>query len=358
MQEHDWLNNVYHETVNRLQELVATPSLSKEEGGATLLFENWMKADGIAYVRKGNNLIARSLYTDHSKPAILLNSHLDTVKPNAGYTKDPFNAVIAGEKLYGLGSNDAGGALMCLYAVFKQFYRSEDLKYNLVFAATAEEEISGRNGIESIITEIEPIDLAVVGEPTQMHLAVAEKGLLVLDCVVYGKAGHAARNEGENAIYKALKDLAWFQSFSFPLVSGTLGEVKMSVTMIEAGTQHNVVPAECKFTVDIRCTDAYTHEELLDIIKAHTSCAIKPRSLRLKPSAISMDHPIVKAGIKLGRNAYGSPTTSDQALMPFTSLKIGPGDSARSHQADEFIYLQELKEGIQLYHQLLTSILY
>lgn len=358
MQEHDWLNKAYQETVNRLQELIAIPSLSKEEGEAALLFENWMKADGIAYVRKGNNLIVRGLYADHSRPSILLNSHLDTVKPNAGYTNDPFKATVSGDKLYGLGSNDAGGALMCLYAVFKHFYRSEDLKYNLVFAATAEEEISGRNGIESIITDLGPADLAIVGEPTQLHLAVAEKGLLVLDCVVYGKAGHAARNEGENAIYKALKDLAWFQSFSFPIVSDTLGEVKMSVTMIEAGTQHNVVPSECKFTVDIRCTDMYTHEQLLDIISEHTSCEIKPRSLRLRPSAISMEHPIVKAGIRLGRNTYGSPTTSDQALMPFTSVKIGPGDSARSHQADEFIYLQELKEGIQLYHQLLTSILY
>ena len=358
MQEHDWLNNSFRETVTRLQELIATPSFSKEEGEAVLLFEGWMKADGIAYTRKGNNLIARGLYYDGHKPTLLLNSHLDTVKPNAGYTNDPFDAGIEGDELFGLGSNDAGGALMCLYAVFKQFYRREDLKYNLVFAATAEEEISGLHGVESILADLGPVDLAIVGEPTQMHLAVAEKGLLVIDCTAHGKAGHAARNEGENAIYKALKDISWFQQFTFPKVSGTLGEVKMSVTMIEAGTQHNVVPAECKFTVDIRCTDAYTHEELLDVIRQHTSCEIKPRSLRLKPSSISMDHPIVKAGIELGRNAYGSPTTSDQALMPFTSVKIGPGDSARSHQADEFIYIHELKEGIQIYHQLLTSLLY
>lgn len=358
MQEHDWLNNSFNETVSRLQQLIATPSFSKEEGEAVLLFENWMKADGIAYVRKGNNLIARSLYYDAHKPSILLNSHLDTVKPNAGYTNDPFNASIDGDRLYGLGSNDAGGALMCLYAVFKHFYGNEHLKYNLVFAATAEEEISGLNGIESIVHDLGHVDLAIVGEPTQMHLAVAEKGLLVLDCVVYGKAGHAARNEGENAIYKVLKDITWFQTFTFPEVSEALGEIKMSVTVIEAGTQHNVVPAECRFTVDVRCTDAYTHEALLEVIKQHVSCEVKPRSLRLRPSSISMDHPVVKAGVKLGRNTYGSPTTSDQALMPFTSVKIGPGDSARSHQADEFIYIHELKEGIQIYHQLLTSLLY
>lgn len=358
MQEHDWLNNSFRETVARLQGLIAIPSFSKEEEEVVLLFENWMKADGVTYTRKGNNLIACCLYYDERKPTILLNSHLDTVKPNAGYTNDPFKASIDGDKLYGLGSNDAGGALMCLYAVFKHLYHSENLKYNIVFAATAEEEISGLNGMESILTDLGTVDLAIVGEPTQMHLAVTEKGLLVLDCVVHGKAGHAARNEGENAIYKAMKDIQWFQSFSFPLVSNTLGEVKMSVTMIEAGTQHNVVPAECKFTVDVRCTDAYTYEELLNIIGQHTSCEIKPRSLRLKPSSISMNHPIVQAGVELGRNTYGSPTTSDQALMPFTSIKIGPGDSARSHQANEFIYIHELKEGIQIYHQLLTSLLY
>lgn len=358
MQEHDWLNKAYEETVSRLQQLVGVRSFSREEADAAALLESWMKADGIAFERKGNNIIARNVHADESKPAILLNSHLDTVKPNAGYTNDPFNGFIEADKLYGLGTTDAGGALLCLYAVFKQLYHELTLNYNLVFAATAEEEISGTNGIESIVNELAPITLAIVGEPTQMHLAIAEKGLLVLDCVAYGKAGHAARNEGDNAIYKALNDISWFQTYRFPKVSEALGEIKMTVTVIEAGTQHNVVPAECRFTVDIRCTDAYTHEELLEVIRQHVSCEIKPRSLRLKPSSISIDHPIVKAGLALGRNTYGSPTTSDQALMPITSIKIGPGDSARSHQADEFIYLHELKTGIQLYHQLLTSLLY
>ncbi|MES2780652.1 MAG: M20 family metallo-hydrolase [Bacteroidota bacterium] len=356
MQEPNWLNSSYEQTVSRLQQLIATPSFSKEERDVTALFESWMKEDGIVFHREGNNIWATTHYTETRKPTLLLNSHIDTVKPNAGYTRDPFAASIENGKLFGLGSNDAGGALMCLYAVFKQLYHQSDLPYNLIFAATAEEEISGTNGIEALISKLANVDLVIVGEPTQMHLAVAEKGLLVIDCIVHGKSGHAARNEGDNAIYKALKDITWFQSYNFPKVSETLGEIKMSVTLINAGTQHNVIPAECAFTVDIRCTDVYTHEELLDTIKQHVSCDVIPRSLRLKPSSIPTIHPIVQAGLQLGRQTYGSPTSSDQALMPFTSIKIGPGDSARSHQADEFIYLQELKEGILIYHQLLTTL--
>ncbi len=356
MQEPNWLNSTYEQTVIRLQQLIATPSFSKEEQDVTALFESWMKEDGIVFHREANNIWATTQHTETSKPTILLNSHIDTVKPNAGYTRNPFAASIENEKLFGLGSNDAGGALMCLYAVFKQLYHQSDLPYNLIFAATAEEEISGTNGIERLINQLGKVDLVIVGEPTQMHIAVAEKGLLVLDCIAHGKAGHAARNEGDNAIYKAIKDITWFQSYNFPKSSETLGEIKMSVTLIHAGTQHNVIPAECSFTVDIRCTDAYTHKELLDIIKQNVSCDVIPRSLRLKPSSIPTTHPIVQAGLQLGRQTYGSPTSSDQALIPFTSVKIGPGDSARSHQADEFIYLKELKEGILIYHQLLTTV--
>lgn len=356
MQEPNWLNSAYEQTVSRLQKLIAIPSFSKEEHHVVALFETLMKEDGIPFQRAGNNVWATNKYADVNKPTVLLNSHLDTVKPNAGYTRNPFEASIADDKLFGLGSNDAGGALMCLYSVFKQLYQQTDLPYNLIFAATAEEEISGINGIESILPQLGNISFAIVGEPTQMQLAIAEKGLLVLDCVAHGKSGHAARNEGDNAIYKALKDIEWFESFTFPKVSETLDKIKMSVTIINAGTQHNVVPAECTFTVDIRCTDAYTHEEVLDIIKQHVSCDVTPRSLRLKPSSIPLTHPIVQAGIQLGRTPYGSPTSSDQALMLFPSIKIGPGDSARSHQADEFIYLHQLKEGILIYHQLLTTL--
>ncbi len=286
----------------------------------------------------------------------MLNSHHDTVKPNAGYTRDPFSADLEDEKLYGLGSNDAGGCLVSLIAAFRYFYDKKGLKYNFCLAATAEEEISGRNGIELIIPELGPLDFAIVGEPTLMDLAVAERGLMVLDCVAHGKAGHAAREEGENAIYKAIKDIEWFRTYEFAKKSALFGPIKMSVTVIEAGSQHNVVPAICKFTVDVRVTDAYRNEEVLKIISNHISSDVTPRSTRLKPSSIPLDHPIVKAGIAMGRNTYGSPTTSDQALLDIDSLKIGPGNSARSHMADEFVYVDEIKEGIELYIKLISEI--
>jgi acetylornithine deacetylase len=356
-QEPNWLLVNVNETITRLQQLIRVPSFSKEEFDAATLFEKWMNEDGITYQRAGNNLWAKNKYFDECKPTILLNSHLDTVKPNSGYTSNPFDASIVDDKLLGLGSTDAGGALMCLYQTFKQFYLTENLAYNLIFAATAEEEISGINGIESMIPLLPKLDLAIVGEPTEMHLAIAEKGLLVLDCMSEGNAGHAARNEGENAIYKTLVDIDWFKNYSFSKLSQTLGEVKMNVTMIQAGTQHNVIPAECTFTVDVRCTDVYTHQEILDIIQQHVTCKVTPRSTRIKPSGIDSNHPIVLAAQALGRNLYGSPTTSDQALIPYPSVKIGPGNSARSHQADEFIYLHEIKEGLLIYHQLLSKLL-
>lgn len=356
-QEPAWLLVNFNQSVQRLQQLISIPSFSKEEHDAATCFENWMTEDGIVYQRAGNNVWAKNSCFNEDKPTILLNSHLDTVKPNKGYTRNPFDASIANDKLFGLGSTDAGGALMCLYQTFKQFYASENLAYNLIFAATAEEEISGQQGIESIIPLLPNLDLAIVGEPTEMHLAIAEKGLLVLDCVAYGKAGHAARDEGENAIYKALVDIDWFKNYRFPKVSETLREIKMNVTMIQAGSQHNVIPAECTFTVDVRCTDAYTHQEILDIIQQHVSCKVTPRSTRIKPSGIEANHPVVQAAQALGRNLYGSPTTSDQALIPYPSVKIGPGNSARSHQADEFIYLHEIKEGLLIYHQLLSKLL-
>ncbi|GAB5527640.1 MAG: M20 family metallo-hydrolase [Roseivirga sp.] len=344
--------------ISLLKALIETPSLSREEDKTADLIEKFLQAEGVETARLGNNVWARNKHFNAALPTVLLNSHHDTVKPNAGYSKDPFAAIVEDGKLYGLGSNDAGGCLVSLMATFLHFYADEDLSYNLVLAASAEEEISGKGGIESLLPHLPEIDFAIVGEPTEMHLAVAEKGLMVLDCVVTGKAGHAARDEGENALYKAIQDIEWFRTFEFPKVSESLGPVKMSVTVIEAGKQHNVVPDKCSFVVDVRTTDAYSNQETLAIIREHVDCDVTPRSTRLNPSGIGDNHPIVKAGKSLGRNTYGSPTLSDQALMPFSSVKVGPGDSARSHTADEYVKLREIEEGIKLYITMLESIVH
>ena len=351
------LNDLSDKSIELLKQLVAIPSFSKEENQTADLIQNFMESNGVKTLRKLNNVWCFNKYFDETKPSILLNSHHDTVKPNNGYTVNPFEALVLDGKLYGLGSNDAGGALVSLLATFLYFYDKKDLKYNLIYAATAEEEISGRDGIELILPELGKIDFAIVGEPTQMHLAISEKGLMVLDCVVLGKSGHAAREEGENAIYKAMKIIDWCQTFQFPKISETLGSVKMTVTIIQSGTQHNVIPDTCSFTVDIRTTDVYSNSEVLEIIKEHIDCEITPRSLRLNSSSIDKTHAIVKAGIGFGRKTYGSPTSSDQAVMNFPSLKIGPGDSARSHTADEFIYLNEIEEGIELYIKILNEVI-
>ncbi|WP_339608712.1 M20 family metallo-hydrolase [uncultured Roseivirga sp.] len=348
---------LFNEALDLLKQLIAIPSLSKEEDKTADLIQSFFENKGISTQRKGNNIWVKNLHFDDSKPTILLNSHHDTVKPNVGYTKDPFSPEVEDGKLYGLGSNDAGASLVSLMACFLNFYNEPNLKYNLILAATAEEEISGKNGVESILEELGDIDFAIVGEPTLLDLAIAEKGLMVLDCVTTGKSGHAARNEGENAIYKAMKDLEWFRTYTFDEVSKTLGPVRMSVTMINAGQQHNVVPDECKFVVDVRSTDCYSNTQILEIIRAHVKSKVEPRSTRLNPSSIPMDHPIVQAGIALGRRTYGSPTMSDQALMPYPSLKLGVGDSARSHTADEFVFIHEIEEGIEFYIQLLKQVL-
>ncbi|MES2426764.1 MAG: M20 family metallo-hydrolase [Bacteroidota bacterium] len=347
---------LYQQAVQLLQQLIAIPSFSKEENITADRIENFLKSHGITPHRKMNNLWAWNKHFDANKPTILLNSHHDTVKPNSGYTRDPFDGVIEEGKLYGLGSNDAGGCLVSLIAVFLYFYDKTDLKYNFCLATTAEEEISGVNGLELIIPELGQLDFGIVGEPTLMQLAVAERGLMVLDCVAHGKAGHAAREEGDNAIYKAMKDIEWFRTFKFPKESDVFGPIKMSVTVINAGSQHNVVPASCNFVVDVRVTDAYRNEEVLEIIRQNVSCEVNPRSIRLKPSSIDRQHPIVQAGIALGRTTYGSPTTSDQSLLDIQSIKIGPGDSARSHSADEFVYVDEIREGIELYVAMLEKI--
>ncbi len=351
------LNDLKKASLELLQKLISTPSFSKEEETTALIIEDFLKSFKVKTHRLKNNIWAFNAHYDAAKPTVLLNSHHDTVRPNPGYTRNPFEPIIENEKLYGLGSNDAGGCLVSLIATFLFFYDRTDLSYNLCLAATAEEEISGHDGLELVIPELGPLDFGIVGEPTLMDLAIAEKGLLVMDCVAKGVAGHAARDEGDNAIYKALKDIEWIKSYQFPKISEQFGAVKMTVTVIEAGSQHNVVPATCSFTVDVRVTDAYTIEEVISVIRANIDAEVTPRSVRLKPSFIDPNHPIVLAGVAAGRKTYGSPTTSDQALLDIPSVKVGPGFSGRSHSADEFIFVEEINQGIDGYIELLNPVI-
>ncbi|MEO0469120.1 MAG: M20 family metallo-hydrolase [Bacteroidota bacterium] len=344
------------ELTQLLQKLISIPSLSRQEDQTANVLETFLQNKGVDTKRQGNNVWAIHPEYDPTRPTILLNSHHDTVKANADWTRDPHAPDIEDGTLYGLGSNDAGGALVCLIGTFLHFYPKKDLPWNLIIAATAEEEISGANGIASILPELGKIDLGIVGEPTEMHMAVAEKGLMVMDCVAHGKSGHAAREEGLNAIYEAIPDIEWFRTFHFPKSSDFLGPVKMSVTQIEAGTQHNVVPDACRFVVDVRTNEWYSNEEAFNIIDEATNCTVKPRSFRLNSSRLPFEHPVVQKGNQMGRQLFGSPTLSDQALMPFATLKMGPGDSARSHTANEFIHLHELEEGLNIYIQLLEDL--
>jgi len=346
-----------NDSLELLKQLIRIQSFSKEEDKTGDAIEQFLQERNIKTYRKLNNIWAYNQHFDAAKPTVLLNSHHDTVKPNSGYSRDPYDAAVQEGKLYGLGSNDAGGCLVSLIATFLYFYDQEDLNYNVCLAATAEEEISGNNGLELVLPDLGELEFAIVGEPTQMNLAIAERGLLVLDCTSTGKAGHAAREEGDNAIYKALKDIEWFRNYRFSKVSEVFGPLKMTVTIINAGSQHNVVPATCLFTVDVRVTDAYTNEEVLKIIRSHVDCEVKPRSIRLKPSSIDKEHPLVQAGVALGRTTYGSPTTSDQALLSIPSVKVGPGDSARSHMADEYVCVDEVAEGIELYIKMLEPVI-
>ncbi len=348
--------DLHQKALELLKQLITISSFSREEDSTAQTLCDFFQNENIPFQRAGNNVWVQNKFFDPSKQTILLNSHHDTVRPNPAYTRDPFIPSIENGKLFGLGSNDAGGPLVSLIGTFLHFYERKDLNYNIVLAATAEEEISGPNGIESIYKSLPTIDFAIVGEPTRCQMAIAEKGLMVLDCVAKGMAGHAAREEGINAIYEALKDIEWFRTYKFPKTSEALGEMKMTVTMINAGKQHNVIPAECYFTVDIRVTDAYHLDEVMSIIKKNVLCEVTPRSLRLKPSSISTDHPLVKAANQLGIEIYGSPTTSDQALIPAPSVKMGPGDSARSHSADEFIFVDEIQQGIKTYIDLIETL--
>ncbi len=344
--------------ISLLKNLIETQSFSQEEENTAKLIEGWFLENEIPSKRTKNNIWATNKYFDESKPTLLLNSHHDTVKPNSAYTKDPFKAIVEDGKLYGLGSNDAGGCLVSLIATFTNFYAQENLKYNLVIVASAEEENSGENGLNSMLSIIPHIDVAIVGEPTLMNLAVAEKGLVVFDAVVSGTPSHAAHPNTNNSIYNTIEVLQWFKDFKFDKTSDALGDVKMTVTQISAGTQHNVVPAHVDLVVDVRVNDAYSNQEIADILQEKSPCTkITPRGLRLNSSAIPVDHDIVKAGIAMGRETYGSPTLSDQAVLTCKSLKLGPGDSTRSHSADEFIYLAEIEEGIIIYVELLNRVI-
>ena len=345
------------EYIELLKELIKHESFSCGEEKTAEVITAFLSEKGIEPYREKNNVLAFNKYFNKDLPTILLNSHHDTVRPNAGWTYNPFAPKTEDGKLYGLGSNDAGGPLVSLIAAFIHFYDKQDLKYNLALAATAEEEISGENGIQLIIDKIPDLSFALVGEPTDMKISIAERGLLVIDCTAKGVSGHAAHNSGDNAIYKAMEDIEWIKNYKFPKVSETLGNVNMNVTMVNAGIQHNVIPDACKFTIDIRTTDAYSNEEVVEVLKQNLKTEIAYRSLRLKASSIDVNHPIVQAGIKTGRKLFSSNTISDIALLNVPAIKMGPGSSLRSHTADEFIRLEEIEEGIEIYIKLLDNVM-
>jgi len=339
-----------------LEQLIATPSFSKEEDKTADLIQAYLNQKKVKSERKKNNIWAINAHYDASKPTLLLNSHHDTVKANKGYTLDPFTPIEKDGKLFGLGSNDAGGCLVSLIATFLYYYEHSNLPFNIILLASAEEEISGVDGVELVLPLLPKINFGIVGEPTLLEMAIAERGLLVLDVVATGKLGHAAREEGENALYKILPDIEWFKNYEFEKVSELLGKVKMTVTVIETeNRQHNVVPSSCKLVVDVRVNELYTFEEILATINKHVDATVTPRSLRMRSTGIALDHKLIKAGLSIGKGYYGSVTTSDKALMPFPTLKMGPGDSARSHTADEFIFVNEIQEGINTYIQLIEK---
>ncbi|PKB43157.1 acetylornithine deacetylase [Cellulophaga sp. RHA19] len=343
--------------IDLLKELISIQSFSSEEDKTANAIENWFTSFNIPFTRDNNNVYAKNKYWDNSKPTLLLNSHHDTVKPNSAYTKDPFNPHIEDGKLYGLGSNDAGGCLVSLLATFVHYYNAENLNHNILMVASMEEESAGPNSLRGLLPKLPKVDVAIVGEPTLMQLAIAEKGLVVFDAEVKGTPSHAAHPNNDNSIYNSIKVLEWFKNYTFSKVSDVLGEVKLTVTQINAGKQHNVVPAKVDLVIDVRVNDKYTNKEVAEMLQKEAPCKLTPRGLKLNSSAIDISHPLVQSGIALGRETYGSPTLSDQAALTCQSLKLGPGDSTRSHSADEFIYVNEIEEGIDLYIKILNGFL-
>ncbi|WP_282165000.1 M20 family metallo-hydrolase [Cellulophaga baltica] len=338
-----------------LKQLISIQSFSSEEDKTADAIQDWFTSFDISFTRDNNNVYAKNKHWDDTKPTLLLNSHHDTVKPNQAYTKDPFHPHIEDGKLYGLGSNDAGGCLVSLLATFSHFYASENLNHNVLMVASAEEESAGINSLRGLLPSLPPIDVAIVGEPTLLNLAIAEKGLVVFDAVVKGTPSHAAHPNTDNAIYNTIEVLEWFKNYSFEKTSEALGEVKMTVTQIKAGSQHNVVPSQVDLVVDVRVNDCYTNLEVANLLKKEAPCTLQERGLKLNSSKIDKNHALVQSGIALGRETYGSPTLSDQAALTCQSLKLGPGDSTRSHSADEFIYVNEIEEGIDLYIKILEG---
>lgn len=347
--------HILSEAVGLLKQLIIIPSVSREEEAVADALQNFIEGVGILTYRSGNNVWCLSPGFDPKRPTLLLNSHIDTVKPVAGWKHHPHTPVVEEGRIYGLGSNDAGASVVSLLQVFRQLCLRPQT-YNIIYLASCEEEVSGKGGIESVLPMLPPITVAIVGEPTEMQPAVAEKGLMVLDVTAYGRAGHAAREEGDNAIYKVLDDIAWFRDYRFEKVSPLLGPVKMSVTQMNAGTQHNVVPDRCSFVVDIRSNELYSNEELFEEITKHIRCEAKARSFRLNSSSINQDHPLVARAVEMGLKPFGSPTLSDQALMRFPSLKMGPGKSSRSHTADEYVVIDEIEDAIKIYLELLDGL--
>lgn len=353
------MDELYYSAVDLLKRLVATESVSRQEAGAADVMAGFFNSRGYRVMRSGNNVWVTAPGFDPSLPSLLLNSHIDTVRPVDGWVQSPFEPVYDAEtdRLYGLGSNDAGASVVSLAAAFLHLASLEERGYNLTFLASCEEEVSGRGGLESVVGMLGPVDFAIVGEPTGMRPAIAEKGLMVIDAEVYGRAGHAARDEGDNAIYHAVDAIATLRAMTFARTSAMLGPVKISVTQIEAGTQHNVVPDLCRMVIDVRTTDAYSNAETLEMMRqALPGVKLTPRSTRLNPSGVEATHPFVARAVMMGLEPFGSPTLSDQALMPWPSVKIGPGDSARSHTAQEYICLAEIREAIATYITLLTGL--
>ena len=343
--------------IQLLKELISLQSFSSEEDKTAAAIANWFASFDIPFQRKINNVFAVNKHFDAGKPTLLLNSHHDTVQPNSAYTKDPYHPHIENGKLYGLGSNDAGGALVSLLAAFVYYYEAENLNHNILMVASMEEESAGPNSLRGLLPDLPKIEVAIVGEPTLLDLAIAEKGLVVFDAVVKGTPSHAAHPNDNNSIYNTIEVLEWFRNYKFEKLSEALGEVKLTVTQINAGTQHNVVPAQVDLVIDVRVNDKYSNTEIAEILKKEAPCELKERSLNLNSSAIAKDHPLVQSGLALGRKTYGSPTLSDQAALTCQSLKLGPGDSTRSHSANEFIYVHEIEEGIDLYIKLLRGFL-
>ncbi len=344
--------------ITLLKQLISIESFSKEEDKTADAIETWLTSFSIPFTRENNNVYAKNKHWSDAKPTLLLNSHHDTVKPNKAYTRDPFLPEVIDGKLYGLGSNDAGGCLVSLLATFVHFYNEENLNHNILMVASAEEENAGENSLRGLLPNLPKIDVAIVGEPTLMNLAIAEKGLVVFDAVVKGTPSHAAHPNGNNAIYNTIEVLEWFKNYTFKKSSEALGDVKLTVTQVNAGSQHNVVPAQVDLVIDVRVNDCYTNKEIADLLKSEAPCTIQERGLKLNSSKIDKDHALVQSGVALGRETYGSPTLSDQAALSCQSVKLGPGDSTRSHSADEFIYVNEIEEGIDLYIKILNGFLH